>query len=171
MAICHCNPYGSENDWTDSTLATVGAYYEYNGAEFMCVRNAGSGAGVAGELVGLFITTPAVGDMTAVSTEWIDGQLATMNPALGMLTYASTAGRYCYILTDGWTTTNGGASGTAFLKTGGSVVKGDCLVPTGGASPDGTARSGVAGEEHVVFGTAIADDTAGALVIAKVRFQ
>ncbi len=88
-----------------------------------------------------------------------------------MLTNASTAGRCCYFLTAGWTTTNGQASGTAFLKTGGSVVKGDALVPTGGASPDGTARTAVAGEEHVVFGTAIDTDTAGNLVIAKVRFQ
>lgn len=171
LPICHCNPYDAENDWTDSTLASVGQEYTYGGATFMCVKNAGSGAGVAGELVGLFLTTPAVGEITAVAAEWIDGTLGTVNPALGMLTYASTAGRYCYILRKGWTTTNGRADGTAFLKTDGSVVKGDYLVPDGGATPDGVADTAAAGEEHAVFGYAIADDTAGSLVIAKVNFQ
>jgi hypothetical protein len=170
LPICHCNPYDDMNDWVDSGLATVGAEYTWEGSTFMCVYNAGSGAGVAGELVGGFLTTPAVGHITAVSTEWLDGTLSTLNIPLGMLCYASTAGRYCYILRRGWTTTNGRADGTAFLKTDGGVVKGDSLVADGGASPDGVADTAADGEEEGVFGQAWADDTAGSLVIAKVNF-
>lgn len=169
LPICHCNPYSSDNDWTDATLASVGQKYTFDGGVFMAVKNAGSGAGVAGELGGIFLTTPAVGQITYVAAEWLDGTLGTVNPALGMCPFASTAGRYQYVLVDGWTTHNGRADGTAFLKTDGGVVKGDYLVPEGGASPDGTVDTAVAGEEHAVCGYAIDDDTAGSLVIARLR--
>lgn len=169
IGVCHINPYSTANNTADAQ-ATVGQIYTYNGARFMYCKNAGSGAGVAGELCGLFLTTPAVGQATCVAAEWIDGTLGTVNPALGMVCVAWTAAYYAYILVEGWTTTDGTASGTAFLKTDGGVVKGDYLVPDGGATPDGVADTAVAGEEHGVFGYAIDDDTAGSLVIAKVRF-
>lgn len=170
LPICHVNPYDAVNNF-DEAVATVGGLYAYQGNEFMFVKNAGSGAGVAGELCGLFLTTPAVGEVTCVSTEWLDGTLGTVNPAMGMVCVALDAGNYAYILRRGWTTDDGTASGDAFLKTDGGVVKGDYLVPEGGASPDGTVDTAVAGEEHAVVGYAISDDTAGSLVIAWLNCQ
>ena len=171
LPITHCNPYAAENNWVaGDNLATIGAEYIWGGNTYMAVKNAGSGDGVAGELCGIFLTTPAVGQMTCVAAEWLDGTLGTVNPGLGMVCVASTAGRCCYVLRKGWTTHDGTASGTAFLKTDGGVVKGDYLVPDGGATPDGNADTAVAGEEHGIFGYALDDDTAGNLVIAKVYY-
>lgn len=165
---CHINPFSADNDET-TARATVGGIYTYNGGEFMYCYNAGSGAGVAGELCGLFLTTPSIGHATCVAAEWLDGTLGTVNPTLGMVCYAWTAGRYAYVMRKGWTTTTGDRNGTAFLKTDGGVVKGDYLVPDGGATPDGNADTAVAGEEHAVVGYAIDDDTGGNLVIAMLN--
>lgn len=170
LPICHVNPYDVANDFVTAE-ATVGSEYTWAGNTFMFVKNAGSGDGVAGELGGIFLTTPAVGEITYVAAEWLDGTLGTVNPALGMCPVASTAGRYQYVLRRGWTTTNGLASGTAFLKTDGGVVKGDYLVPDGGATPDGVVDTAVAGEEHGIVGYALADDTAGSLVIARLDIK
>lgn len=174
LPICHVNPFSAENDWvigTGDNQATLGQEYTWGGGTFMAAKNIGSGAGVAGELVGHFLTTPTVGGFTAVAAEWLDGTLGTVNPALGMLCAASTAGRGCYIMRRGYTTTNGQSDGTALLKTDGGVVKGDYLVPDGGATPDGVADTAVAGEEHGIVGYAIDDDTAGSLVIARLDIK
>lgn len=170
LPICHINPYDTGNNTSDAQ-ATVGSLYTWNGSIYMYAKNAGSGAGVAGELCGHFLTTPAVGHATCVAAEWLDGTLGTVNPALGMVCVAWTAAYHAYILRDGYTTSDGTASGTALLKTDGGVVKGDYLVPEGGATPDGTVDTAVAGEEHGIVGYALDDDTAGSVVIAKLSIR
>ena len=170
LPLCHMNPY-DVTSVTTTAQASVGQLYSYRGSTYMYVLNAGSGAGVAGELGGIFLTTPVPGSITYVAAEWLDGTLGTVNPALGMCCYATPAGSYAYVLRNGITTTDGTSTGTAFLKTDGGVVKGDYLVPDGGATPDGNCDTAVAGEEHGIVGYAIDDDTSGNLVIAHLNIK
>ena len=158
LPLCHMNPYDATSVTTDAQ-ATVGQLYTYRGSTYMYVLNAGSGAGVAGELGGIFLTTPVAGSITYVAAEWLDGTLGTVNPALGMCCYATPAASYGYVLRDGITTTDGTPTGTAFLKT------------DGGASPDGNCDTAAAGEEHGIVGYAILDDTAANVVIAHLNIK
>lgn len=169
LPTCHVNPFGADNDFALGSRFTtddLGDYFSWRGILFRLGYNAGSGAGVAGELAGHFLTTPSPGHLTCVAAEWLDGTLGTINRAFGMVCYAWTAGNYAYLQVRGYTTTNGRRSGTAFLKTDGGVVKGDYLVPDGGATPDGVVDTMVAGEEHGLVAQALDDDTAGNLVVA-----
>jgi hypothetical protein len=109
---------------------------------------AGSGAGV-----GRGTVTMTVADVTS-------GTLGTITRGVGLWQAAVPTG-YC-----GWLLV---VSEYAHVFTDGGVVDGDYLVIDGGGTETFIADTAVAGEEHGVFGQALADDISTD-VLARVNF-
>lgn len=136
--------------------AKLGEIYEApNGARYKHVLVVGtSGDLAAGDLVvnaDASLATaeaPSGSVVTRIAASAIDETLGTVAHCAGVAVGTISTGNY------GWVQVWGVGS----CKTDGGVVEGDALVVDGGATPVRVADTAVAGEEHAVFGVALATD-------------
>lgn len=140
-------------------VGTLGGLYTWEGKVYRWVYNAGADAITAGEVVGLFLTTPAAGHVSGTAATFMDN--GTAGIAYGVAEGGITAGRYGFVLKDGITTVT--------ITTDGGVAQGDRLVVNGGATPDGTVDTMADGEEECVFATALQDDASTSLTLTWVH--
>lgn len=146
---------------------TVGALYQDNatGDIYRYVKNGGADTTVATKIacskagagsgagVGRGVVTMTVADVTS-------GTLGTVTRGVGLWVAAIATGKYGLILV---------VSEYCHVYTDGGVVDGDYLVVDGGGTETFIADTAVAGEEHAVFGHALADDISTD-VLASVNF-
>lgn len=125
-------------------VPSTGKYYRF-------VYNAGADTIVAADVVGWFATTPAFGHVSSTS--------GTMNSTsfagIGVASIATT--KYGFLQVGGPCTA---------ITTDGGVAKNDWLVTDGTTDRADTMASG---EEHLVWGYALEDDTSSTLAKAYIR--
>lgn len=130
----------------------TGEIYQY-------VKNGGADTTVATKLAcNKAAATRGVKTMTQADVT--SGTLGTITRACGIWQAAIPLNYYGVLLV---------VSDYADVFTDGGVVDGDYLVVNGGATEDFLADTAVAGEEHGVFGVALADDVS-TNVKARVNF-
>jgi len=151
----------STNDETDK--AGVGTLYAAgNGDVYMYVENAGADTNAVQYKLACNKTAGTRGQMTMDAGETTAGGLGTVTKPAGIWQYAVSFGNFGYILVQ---------SPYCDVYTDDGVADGDALVCDGGATETFIADTAVAGEEHAVFGHALAaDNDTTHLVKAKVNF-
>lgn len=151
----------STND--NSPTADLGCLYQgANGDIFMYVKNAGADTAAVATKLACNKTGGTRGEMTMDAGETTAGGLGTVTKAAGIWQYAVDFGNYGYILV---------VSPYCDVYTDDGVADGDFLVCDGGATETFIADTAVAGEEHAVFGCALAaDNDTTHLVKARVNF-
>ncbi len=102
------------------------------------------------------------GEVTDTSTSDIEGGLDTINICAGVAAGDITDGKHGFLHVSGLASVNAAGDNTD------SILAGDCLVMTGGNTPDGSVVAGAAGEEHAVMGLAITRES-GNVVLAHLR--
>lgn len=88
-------------------------------------------------------------EVTNTATSAIDSALATVNICAGVAVGTVADASYGFVQVSGL---------CGNVTTDGGVAAGDNLVVNGAGTPDGVADTAVAGEEHAVFGLALAAD-------------
>jgi len=119
------------------------------GKKYCSIYNAGAAAIAAGDVLGLFLTTPASGHVSGTATTVVECTLSGTMVVAGVGIGAIAAGSYGYIQVGGHCTN---------ITTTNAVSEGDALICNGDATPDFTAAPAVATEEHMPFAFADADD-------------
>lgn len=135
--------------YTTNPGITVGSIFENEyGDRFMFVKHTGADTNAAQYKLAFYETGGARGEVCMDDAEVTNGTLGTVTRPAGVWQAAVPFGGFGYIQ----------ISGRGSVFTDGGVVDGDYLVADGGATVDGIADTAVAGEEHAVFGMAMADD-------------
>lgn len=164
----HLDPYDCNlDDITTAGAAVLGGLYYHQGELFMFVlNNSADTDSILGQLA-LWDDAGTKGYVTMKAGEAGDGGvLGTVAKAVGMWPDVVAFGNYGFLKVVGW---GNDADGDKILVTDGGVAQGNPLVCDGGATPTFICDTAVAGEEHAVIGTALADDTAGNVVLATLN--
>lgn len=136
-------------------------YEDRLGRKFFYGKNEGTASTVAGQAVGAFLTTPAIGAVSMTAATVVEATLGTATPAAGFALSVVAEDEY------GWFQYSG--SNIVALVTDGSAAAGDPLVIDGGATPTFDLDQAIAGEEHLVCAVALAADTSTSLAIGDAR--
>ena len=148
MQFAHIAP-GSANDVV-AKYNVGGLYLTPEGVICRYVRNSTDAALAVGDVL-CYAWDGSTGNwlVSNAATSAVDSGLATVNIVAGVALGAVTASYYTFVQVSGLngdTTTDQG------------VAAGDNLVVDGANTPVGVADTAVAGEEHAVFGLALAAD-------------
>ena len=141
---------------------TQGQKYEDPvGRKFFYGKNEGTASTVAGQAVGAFLTTPAVGAVSMTAATVVESTLGTATPAAGFALSVLAEDEY------GWIQYSG--PNLVALVTDDGVAAGDPCVIDGGATPSFDLDTAIAGEEHLVCAIALAADASNALAVGDAR--
>ncbi len=147
---------------TSSPLYEQGQVHrDSKGREFFYGKNEGTASTVAGQAVGAFLTTPAVGAVSMLATTVVECGLGSVMPVAGIALSVVAEDEF------GWFQTKG--VNLVALVTDGGVAEGDGLVVDGGATPTFDFDTAIAGEEHGIVAYALADDTSTSLAVGDAR--
>lgn len=146
LRICPSDP-DATND--ETATADVGTLYMWEHDVLMYVKNASADTNAVATKLACYKTGGTRGEVTMKASEVTSGTLGTVTKPAGVWAYAVSFGNFGYIRVQ---------SNYCDVFTDGGVVDGDPLVCDGGATETFIADTAVAGEEHGVFGHALADD-------------
>ena len=160
------DPYTTNFDAIETVGdALLGGLYYDQGELFMFVYNASADTdGIAGQMC-CWDNGGTIGHVSMKAAEVVAETLVGAK-AVGMFVYAIEFGNYGFVKVVGYTTDKTRA---AIHVTDGSVAQGDHLVIAGTTTPTFIGHTAIAGEEHLVYGQALADDTGDPVVLASLN--